>query len=102
MEHLIELMEDHSTDHYVMARDCHVNRTTNDLVRWKNETDTDYTIHFDKTPFRENDFVVCAHREKGPMELAPKVVPKIYAYEIQPPKAKASTIMAADPNVIVH
>jgi hypothetical protein len=103
---IIELREDSSG--FVMARDCHLDSKKKDTVKWKNDTDTDYIIHFDKCPFRENHFTVFAHSEKGPIELDPKVLartrvyPKTYAYEIRRPDANSGSVMAADPNVIVH
>lgn len=102
MEHIVELMEDKTTEHFVAARDCVVERKTNDTVKWTNPTHTDYTIHFDECPFLLNDFTVPAMGMKGPIALRPKIAAKNYAYEIQPPKAMASTVMAADPNVIVR
>jgi hypothetical protein len=99
MEHLVELVEDHSK--FVTARDCHVDRGKKDTIKWKNDTETDYTIHFDDCPLEENDFTVLAHGEKGPFKLTTTLA-KTYAYDISPPKAMSGSVMAADPNVIVH
>ena len=99
MEHVIELMEDTSPDHFVMARDCIVHRATNDTIKWKNNTKRDYTIHFGEgCPVQENDFVVPAQGEKKPVGLTSGVAPGTYAYDIL---RKAAEI-AADPNVIVR
>ena len=97
MEHIVELMEDHSTDHFVMARDCDVYSERKDTIKWKNDTATAYTIHFHESPFQGNDFVVPAHGEVR-SALKSTVVPGTYAYLI----LTAAAHMAADPNVIVH
>jgi len=103
---IVEIIEDHSG--FVTARDCHLVRGENSTIKWSNKTKTDYTIHFDECPFQENNFTVKAGKDKDPIELDPNVLaatsvyPKIYAYEIRPPKAMSGSVMAADPNVIVH
>jgi hypothetical protein len=97
MEHLVELMEDHSADHFVMARDCDVFSERKDTIKWINSTGTAYTIHFHESPLQGNDFVVPAHGEVR-SALKPMVVPGTYAYLIR----TAAKEMAADPNVIVH
>ncbi len=101
MEHVIELLEDHSSNHNVAARDCDVDRKNKDTIKWVNDTDTAYTIHFDECPIEENDFEVGAHGTAGPYGLKPNVLPKLYSYGIKRATAKSGT-MAADPNVIVH
>ena len=98
MEHLVKLVEDDTTVHYVMARDCEVERKTKDTIRWRNSTNTAYTIHFPNSPFERNDFVVPAHGEATSSALKTGIQPGFYAYLIKPPAAE----MAADPNVIVH
>lgn len=97
---IVEIIEDHSG--FVTARDCHLVRGENSTIKWSNKTKNDYTIHFDECPFQENNFTVKAGKDKDPIELDPKVSPKTYAYEIRPPKAMSGSVMAADPNVIVH
>ena len=95
-EHLVELMEDTSQSHYVMARDCYVDR--NDTIKWKNNTKTDYTIHFAECPLQVNNFTVRAHGVEGPHAVKSDAPSKTYAYKIQP----LGAAMAADPNVIVR
>jgi len=98
MEHLVKLMEDDSPEHYVMARDCEIHRTSKDTITWKNSTRNPYTIHFTNSPFQGNDFVVPPQGEVKSPALKADVEPGSYAYFIQPPAAE----MAADPNVIVR
>ena len=102
MEHVIELLEDHSSDRNVGARDCDVDRKNKDTIKWVNDTDTSYTIHFDECPIEENDFEVSAHGKAGPYGLKTNVLPKLYSYGIKRAQAKSGSAMAADPNVIVH
>jgi hypothetical protein len=97
---IVEIIEDHSG--FVTARDCHLVRGENTTIKWSNKTKTDYEIHFHESPFQENDFTVKAGKDKDPIELKPEALPKTYAYDILPPKAKSGSVMAADPNVIVH
>jgi hypothetical protein len=100
----VELMKDHSG--FAMGRDCHVYRDKKDTITWTNDTDTPFTIHFAQCPLKENDFTIPAKGRKGPIELDPNalpatdVYPKTYAYEIR--QTVAGSVMAADPNVIVH
>ncbi len=102
MEHVIELVEDHSSDRYVGARDCHVDLDKKDTIQWMNNNDTSYRIHFDECPIEANDFEVGAHGTAGPYKLKSNIARKLYSYGIMPAKAKSGTAMAADPNVIVR
>ena len=100
---LVEIMEDRRAPGYVMARDCHLYHTKKDTIVWKNNTETDYTIHFlhDVSPFDKAVYVVPKEGGMvGPLKLKAKAKPKVYSYEIVP--AAKSNTMAADPNVIVH
>jgi hypothetical protein len=103
MQHSVHVLEDN--DHYVVARDCHLKVTGKDTIKWINRTDTDFTIHFEDSPFDGNDFIVPKKSEACSPDLKSDVVgkivdKKIYSYEILPPAV--SSAKAADPNVIVH
>jgi len=103
MQHCIHVNEDN--EHYAAARDCHLHVKDKDTVKWINHTDVDFTIHFDESPFEGNDFIVPKRGEAHSPDLKFHVVSKIadkktYSYEILP--AAVSSVLAADPNVIVH
>lgn len=103
MQHSVHLLEDN--DHYVVARDCHLKVKDKDTIKWLNRTGTDFTIHFEDSPFEGNDFTVPAGGEMRSPDLKSDVVgkivdKKIFSYEILPPAV--SSAKAADPNVIVH
>lgn len=95
---IVEIMKDHSG--FAMGRDCDVYLNKKDTITWTNDTDTPFTIHFEQCPLKENDFTIPAKGRKGPIELDPNALPATYAYEIR--QTMAGSVMAADPNVIVH
>jgi hypothetical protein len=99
MEQLVELKE---KDHVITAEECHVYRDRKDTIKWKNDTDTTYAIHFDDCPLRDNNVTVPAKGISEVIALKDEVTPKTYAYEIRVAKAVSGSVMAADPNVIVH
>ena len=102
MEHLIELMEDSSVDHFVMARDCHVHKDRKDTIKFKNGTHTDYTVRFiGEGPLQQNHFVIRADQTTLPISLREDLTPGIYSYLLDPVKATRFGAAAADPNVIV-
>jgi len=99
MEQLVELKEE---NHVITADECHMYSNRKDTIKWKNDTDTTYTIHFDVCPLQKNDVSVPAKDKSEPIGLKEKVPANTYAYEIRTAKAMSGSVMAADPNVIVH
>ncbi len=99
MEHVIELTAG-------VIPDCIVERKNKDTIKWKNDTDTDYTIHFTNyCPIVKNDFTVPAHKTKGPHALKDPVEVGTHVYEANAKRdtgKAAVTNVAADPNVIVR
>jgi plastocyanin len=100
MENLVEFFKDQN--HVVTAPECHMYSKKGDTIKWKNDTDTNYTIYFDDCPLRDNNVTVPAKGMSKAIALNDKVSPKTYAYEIRPAKAMSGSVTAADPNVIVH
>ncbi|MBZ5665101.1 MAG: hypothetical protein LAO30_10905 [Acidobacteriia bacterium] len=111
MQHHVELLED--SKHCVAAGDCHLHAKEGDTIKWLNPTATNFTIHFEKeeNPFLGNDFKVpakprgVAFGEADSPGLNPEVVKKIvgkkmFYYDLF--AAAGSSVMAADPIVIVH
>jgi hypothetical protein len=99
MEQLVEFKE--GQNHVITADECHMYSNRKDTIKWKNDTDINYTIHFDDCPLRDNDVPVPAKDKSKAIPLKDKVSANTYAYEIRPPKAMSGSV-AADPNVIVH
>ncbi len=98
MERLVEIRSGNTPD-------CDVYRKTKDTIKWHNNTDTDYRIHFTKEcPLDENDFTVGPHETTRPHALKKDVAEGTYFYDIKATSTEkaASTNVAADPNVIVR
>jgi hypothetical protein len=97
MEHLVEFKQ--GSNHDITADPCDMYRDKKDTIKWKNDTDTNYTIHFDNCPLRDNDVPVPAKGKSKAIPLRDNVSANIYTYRIN---AMPGSVMAADPNVIVH
>ena len=100
MEKLVEFKQ--GSNHDITADPCDMYRNTKDTIKWKNDTDTNYTVHFDDCPLQDNDVPVPAKGKSKAIPLKDEVSPKTYAYDIRQAKAMEGSVMAADPNVIVH
>jgi hypothetical protein len=84
----------------VFAADCHVRKDDADWIEWINYGDKDFVIHFDDTPFDRKDFTVKAGQTMTSGPIHQRAAAKAYKYDIQT-TGKAS-VVAADPNVIIH
>ena len=110
---VVIMMEEFTGKRSVMTPDCDLYVAGKDTITWDNYTDTDFTVHFDdkENPIDTNDIKVPARPEgepfgkAGPFKLNFKVVSglqgkKMFYYDLLVPAA--SSVMAADPIVIVH
>jgi hypothetical protein len=88
----------------VVAPDCYVRKDDADWIEWSNFTTEDFTIHFDKSPFYTDTYIVKAGQgmTSGPLSAT---AAGDYKYDILVkaiPTVAVGQAIAADPHVIVH